>query len=92
LEIIGVSDDDRNPEKWKKAVEEDALPWPQILRGLDWEAIRKDPKNKNSINDQYGIHVLPTKLLIDKNGVIIGRYSDDENDKLDAKLMELFGR
>ncbi len=91
LEIIGVSDDDSHPDKWKKAIEEDSLPWRHVLRGLDWDKIRKGEKNKNDISEKFGIHTLPTKILIDKNGVIIGRYNEDEDDKMDAKLKEVFG-
>lgn len=90
FEIIGVSDDDSSPEKWKKAVKDDSLPWLQVLRGLDWEKIRKGIKNEKDISEKFGIHTLPTKILIDKNGIIIGRYNEDEDDKLDEKLKELF--
>jgi len=34
FEIIGISDDDSNPEAWHKAVEKDALPWRHVLRGV----------------------------------------------------------
>jgi thiol-disulfide isomerase/thioredoxin len=90
FEIIGVSDDDSNPEKWKKAVKDDSLLWLQVLRGLDWEKIRKGIKNENDISEKFGIHTLPTKILIDKNGIIIGRFNEEEDDKLDEKLKELF--
>lgn len=90
FEIIGVSDDDNRPESWKKAVKEDGLPWLHVLRGLDWEKIRNGEKNETDINEKYGIHTLPTKILIDKNGIIIGRYKWDEDDKLDKKLDEIF--
>ncbi len=91
LEIIGISDDDYNPEKWKKAVGEDSLPWLHVLRGIDWVKVRKGEKSENDINEKFGIHTLPTKILIDKSGIIIGRYNENEDNKLDAKLKELFG-
>jgi len=90
LEIIGVSDDDNKPENWKKAVEQDALPWRHVLRGLDWDKIKKGEKSENDISEKFGIHELPTKILIDKNGVIVGRYNEDD-EELDAKLKEIFG-
>lgn len=90
LEIIGVSDDDSKPADWKKAVEQDALPWRHVLRGLDWEKIRKGEKSENDISEKFGIHELPTKILIDKNGMIIGRYYEYD-EELDAKLREIFG-
>ena len=52
--------------------------------------LRKGEKSENDISEKYGIHTLPTKILIDKNGIIIGRYDEDEDDKLDKKLGELF--
>jgi thiol-disulfide isomerase/thioredoxin len=90
LEIIGVSDDDNKPENWKKAVEQDALPWRHVLRGLEWEKLRKGEKSENDISEKFGIHELPTKILVDKNGVILGRYGEDD-EELDAKLKEIFG-
>jgi len=90
FEIIGVSDDDSRPENWKKAVKEDALPWIHVLRGLDWEKIRKGEKNPDDISEKFGIHSLPTKILVDKNGMIIGRYNEEQDDELDRKLEEIF--
>jgi len=42
----------------------------------------------NDISDKYAVHYLPTKYLIDKDGCIVGKFSDEE---LDAKLKEIFG-
>ena len=90
FEIIGVSDDDGHIDKWEKAVNEDSLPWLHVIRGFDLEKLWKDEKNENDINEKYGIHSLPTKILIDKNGIIIGRYNEEEDEKLDKKLKEIF--
>ncbi len=51
------------------------------------------PDFTNDISSKYGIHTLPTKILIDKNGVIIGRYGNEEEDHkaMDKKLEELLG-
>lgn len=94
LEIIGISDDDRNPEAWKKAIEKDGIGvWKQVLRGLKRTADGKSDRS-TSISDQYGIVSLPTKILIDPNGMIIGRYGEDgeSNEALDRKLAELFDK
>jgi thiol-disulfide isomerase/thioredoxin len=43
LEIIGVSDDDRNHEVWKKAVNQDKIGiWHHVLRGLNMDRRMKD--------------------------------------------------
>ncbi|NML41504.1 AhpC/TSA family protein [Chitinophaga sp. G-6-1-13] len=86
-EIIGVSDDDRNEKAWKTAVAKDDLPWKHVLRGADMSRLEDNP---NDISLKYGIHSLPTKILIDPKGVIIGRYGS-EGDELDKKLKEIYG-
>lgn len=86
-EIIGVADDDRNNAAWKAAVAKDDLPWKHVLRGASMNYQKKDPKD---ISTKYGIHSLPTKILISPEGVIIGRYSS-EGDELDQKLKEIYG-
>jgi thiol-disulfide isomerase/thioredoxin len=89
LEIIGVSDNDLTIDYWKKAVVEDKLPWPQILRGAVGKDGKMSPSGKD-INLSFGIQTLPTKILIDKNGVIVGRYLEEDDNKLEAKLKEIF--
>ncbi len=91
FEIIGVSDDDADTTAWKKAVEKDGLPWRQVLRGLDWIKINNEEENPKDISEKYGIHTLPTQILIDPKGVIIGRYGEESNDEahLDKKLGEV---
>ncbi len=91
FEIIGVSDDDRNPDAWHKAVEQDQIHiWKHVLRGLKHENGKFD--RSNSISDQFGISTLPTKILVDPNGIIIGRYGGDGEDDIamDKKLKEIF--
>lgn len=91
LEIVGISDDDSNPAAWKKAVEKDQIGvWKHVLRGLKMSD--KGYDTTNDISKGYGIHSLPTKILIDKEGVIIGRYGGGgENDAaMDKKLAEIF--
>lgn len=93
FEIIGVSDDDSNLEAWKKAVEMDGIGvWKHVLRGLKRVDGPEMFDRSASISDKYGIHSLPTKILIDPKGIIIGRYGGGgENDEaLDKKLKEIF--
>jgi len=93
LEIIGVSDDDRNHEVWKKAVDQDKIGiWHHVLRGLNMDLRMKNLPNPEDISEKYGIHSLPTKILIDPSGKIIGRYGDNNggsDEDLDKKLAEL---
>lgn len=94
FEIIGVSDDDGNHEAWQKAVEKDGIGvWKHVLRGLDMKKRLAGQKNESDISEYYGIHSLPTKILIDPNGIIIGRYGGGgENDEaMDKKFAEIFG-
>jgi thiol-disulfide isomerase/thioredoxin len=92
FEVIGVSDDDGKPDVWKKAVEKDGVDiWHNVLRGLDWDKVKKGEPNPKDISEKFGIHSLQTKILIDKNGIIIGRYGEGPADEaaLDSKLASL---
>jgi thiol-disulfide isomerase/thioredoxin len=87
FEVIGVSDDDRNPDAWKKAVVEDALPWKHILRGA--KMVNGRPDLSADISAGFNISSLPTHVLIDPNGKIIGRYGGEggeDHASLDKKL------
>ncbi|PRD52007.1 TlpA disulfide reductase family protein [Sphingobacterium gobiense] len=93
FEIIGIASDDGKKEAWKKAVEDDQIGiWKHVLSGQDMEKRRRGEKNELYIGGQYGIATLPTKILIDPKGVIIGRYGSDggTDDDLDRKLAEIF--
>ncbi|RFS19996.1 AhpC/TSA family protein [Chitinophaga silvatica] len=63
LKVLAVSLD-TNEGKWKKAIEEDAMPWTQIsdLQGFSSNAARL-----------YGVSAIPMNYLIDKNGKIIAK-------------------
>lgn len=92
--VIAIADDDNNHAAWLKAIGKDGTDlWPNILRGIDWNAIRTGAKNPNDLDNKFGIHSLPTKILIDPNGKIIGRYAkgtDEEAAQLDAQLAAAF--
>lgn len=89
FEVIGISDDDSNPAAWHKAVQQDGLPWLQVLRGFDIKKLMNNEPNPNDISNKFGISSLPTRILINPEGVIIGRYSEVDG-PLDAKLVEIF--
>jgi thiol-disulfide isomerase/thioredoxin len=93
LEVIGVSDDDGKGDAWRKAVAKDGVGiWHNVLRGFDYDKLRNGIPNEKDISEKFGIHSLPTKILIDKNGIIIGRYGEGREDEasLDKKLQEIF--
>lgn len=90
LEFIFVADDDRNEAKLREAIEKDGLKkMHHVLRGLQRVPGTHDYDKSNDISDKYGVHSLPTKYLIDKEGKIVGMYDSEE---LDAKLAEIFGK
>jgi thiol-disulfide isomerase/thioredoxin len=96
FDVIGVSDDDRDSTAWKRALAKDGTDeWHNVLRGLDWDKIRKHLPNDKDISEKFGIHSLPTKILIDKDGKIIGRYdkgTDEEAAAMDKQLAGLLGQ
>lgn len=75
--VIGVSLDD-NAEKWKKAVEDDKMPWTQVSDLKGW---------KNELSTYYGIQGIPSNYLVNPEGVIIARNLRGAD--LEAKLAEL---
>nr|WP_226905000.1 AhpC/TSA family protein [Pedobacter schmidteae] len=91
FEIIGIASDDTAVEAWKKAVAQDKIGiWKHMLSGYNSNATELE-KSK-FLNQRYGIHTLPTKILIDKEGTIIGRYGGGGEDDaaMDAKLAAIF--
>lgn len=80
FEIVGIAADDATPDAWRKAVAKDQLPWLQVLQG-------NTPAE--DIGVKYSIASYPTKILVDKNGKIIGRFGE-EHEPLDAMLEKLF--
>lgn len=91
IEFVGISDDDGNPDAWKKAVDKDGLPWRHVLKGSNIEKQLKVINNESDISKLFGIYVLPTKILIDANGMIVGRFGEQEDDELNAMLNKIFG-
>ncbi len=86
LVIIGIADNDASAEAWKKAaVSENIYHWTNLLSGAGTE---------NDINEKYAVHFLPTKILIDPDGKIIGRFGDNNNAHanilLDRTLQNIF--
>lgn len=85
VEFIGIANDDGNESAWHKAVKKDEIGiWRHILNG--------NSRQGNDIGNKYAIHSLPTKILIDPSGVIIGRYGadGDDDEAMDRKFEEIF--
>ena len=83
LEIIGISQDDKI-SLWKKAIVEDGTEnWRHIL------VKRNSEKINSTITDKYFVYGIPVKVLINKEGIIIGRWkgSGEENMAMLKKLL-----
>ena len=69
FEILGVSLD-RSREDWLKGIRDDYLSWPQVSDLKFWD---------NSAAKLYGVRGIPHSVLLDAEGIIIGRnLSEDE--------------
>ncbi|HEY0678289.1 MAG TPA: TlpA disulfide reductase family protein [Chitinophagaceae bacterium] len=89
IEFIGIADDDRDEAAWRKAVDKDSIGiWKHVRRGLKFANGNFD--RSTDISENFGIHTLPTKILIDPKGIIVGRYYEEE-EPLNKKLKEIFG-
>src|SRR5258708_865552 len=82
LEIVSVSIDARS-EAWKRAVEQEQMPWKQALDTYTGE------NNFADVSGSYGIRAIPYTLLLDKEGKVI--TINPEPPVLDKKLKKLFG-
>jgi thiol-disulfide isomerase/thioredoxin len=91
LEIISIASslvDDK--EKWKKAIKEDGMQsWINLF-------CEKPYPNGVDLGILYGVTTIPTTILIDKEGKVIGRYigysKKDKPSDMDKKLGKIFAR
>lgn len=83
FEIVAVALEygsyEQQVSKWKKAIKDDKMTWQQVLNG----------KGEDDIVTKYGVGAFPTKLLVDKDGTILLRVTDDHERKLDAMLEKI---
>jgi peroxiredoxin len=76
--VISIADNDASPKAWKNAVQKDKLgEWVNILGGSGTD---------NDLHDKYSVHYMPTQILIDPTGKIIGRFGDNNNVHADVLL------
>jgi thiol-disulfide isomerase/thioredoxin len=86
FEILGIAyEQGRTLEEskgyWTKAIEEDDLPWLQVLNN---EGVEEFDAVK-----EYGVSAFPTKILLDREGRVMARYVGESAD-LDKKLDSIF--
>lgn len=81
LEILGITNDSRR-EDWLRALEQDQLPWKSVI---DEFPEKYKPARVASL---YAVHSLPTLVLIDPEGKIVGTL--DGEPAVKAKLAEIF--
>jgi thiol-disulfide isomerase/thioredoxin len=89
IEFISIADDDRSLWKWKEAIIKDAIGiWKHVLRGYN-KGIKINPSD---ISELYGIHSLPTKILIGPDGKIIERFGENDVNEtlLENTLSDIF--
>ncbi len=77
--VLGVSLDN-NRARWVKAIADDQLHWTQVSDLQYWQ---------NEVAIKYKIQTIPQNLLIDPNGVIVGKNLRGQ--ALELKLCELLG-
>ncbi|WDF62197.1 TlpA family protein disulfide reductase [Flavobacterium sp. KACC 22763] len=78
LEIISITKDEKS-DAWKKAIEKDKIE--------SWKHI-SILENNSSIDRDYFVSGIPHKVLIDKNGIIIGKWKGGgENNKHDLQKL-----
>ena len=89
FEIVSVSWDTKQ-EPWKKAIEKDGTgAWRHVLGSLS------EPDDA-SMRGRYSIKAIPTLVLVDKGGKIIGRYRGSEEEgsmkDLENELARVFAK
>ena len=91
LEIISISCDD-DVKAWKKAVEKDSTSiWHNVL-GNYKNGVTTTNNLPPYIKDIYAVYGIPVIVIIDKNGIIAGRYTGDDEQTtkdIDEKLKEV---
>ena len=79
VELIGVSFD-HDAEAWKKCLEEQGFEWPQVSNLIKWK--------ENPVSEAFGIHWIPTMVLIAPDGTVAGAAltANDMKVLLSAKI------
>lgn len=72
FEVVSISTDE-DQQKWKSAILND--------NSFVWKNLKSN-KQKNNIAAKFGVNILPTKILLDTNGIIISRWEGSEENAL----------
>lgn len=80
FEILGVSLD-KDLAAWKKAIQDDGLPWKHVSDLGYWN---------NAAAQEYGANSIPYTVLVDKEGKILAKGM--RANELEPKLEEIFGK
>lgn len=76
FDVISISID-KDEKAWKKALEEEKLPWPNFL-------------DREGVSDIYKVKSIPAMFLLKGDGTIIATDLDARGENLAKKLAELF--
>ena len=75
FEVISISID-KDEQAWKKALEEENLPWPNFL-------------DREGISDIYKIKSIPAMFLMKSDGTIIAESTDARGEALSKRLSSM---
>jgi thiol-disulfide isomerase/thioredoxin len=91
FEIVGIASEHAKTKEeciklWKTAITEDGLTWLQVINNENAE--------KFDAVKEYGVTAFPTKILLDKEGNVIGRYVGNGNggEAFTTRLEQLLDR
>jgi thiol-disulfide isomerase/thioredoxin len=91
FEIVGIAAEHAKTKEeciaaWKKAISEDGLSWLQVLNN--------ENRAKFDAVKEYNVTAFPTKILLDKDGNVIGRYVGGGNgsEAFASRLEQLFDK
>ena len=73
VEIIGVSIDE-NKASWEKALDEERLPWPQVIDEIE--------KGRSRVGGLYHVLAVPMFVVVDKEGKIVVRAHMEKKELL----------
>ena len=82
VEIIGVSIDE-NKASWEKALDEERLPWPQVIDDIE--------KGRSRVGGLYHVLAVPMFVVVDKEGKIVVR-AHMEKKELSAVVEKVLGK